>query len=370
VTPGEGVGHTVSEPEGAAGPSTGVVVSRRRRSLRRLIITRAILFGLAAVGFYLVWPELLKLFSAWPQLTTLDQVWFAAVAVAEAASFVSLWGLTRVALGEKSWFAVGTAQLGSTAVSRVMPGGAAAGGAVQYKMLVEAGGDPSRVATGLTATNLLLLATLVALPVLSLPAILSGVQVDRGLVQAAIVGGLVFLLTAVVGGLLLTTERPLRAVARVVQRVLNRLRRHSPPMDDLPERLVEQRDLIRGVLGRRWKAAVLYAVGNKLLDFGALLAALAAVGSTPRPSLVLLAYVVAAVLGMIPITPGGLGFVEAGLVATLGLAGVSGGDAVLSVLAYRLVAFWAPLPTGGIAYLLFRRRFGQPSASPSVSSSR
>ena len=92
---------------------------------------------------------------------------------------------------------------------------------------------------------------------------------------------------------------------------------------------------------------MLYAVGNKLLDFGALLAALAAVGSTPRPSLVLLAYVVAAVLGMIPITPGGLGFVEAGLVATLGLAGVSGGDAVLAVLAYRLVAFWLPLPVGG-----------------------
>jgi hypothetical protein len=39
---------------------------------------------------------------------------------------------------------------------------------------------------------------------------------------------------------------------------------------------------------------------------------------------VLLAYIVAAVLGMIPITLGGLGSVEADLVATLGLAGVSG----------------------------------------------
>jgi uncharacterized membrane protein YbhN (UPF0104 family) len=41
---------------------------------------------------------------------------------------------------------------------------------------------------------------------------------------------------------------------------------------------------------------------------------------------------------------------------------------VLSVLAYRLVAFWAPLPAGGIAYLLFRRRFREPSAPASVSS--
>jgi uncharacterized membrane protein YbhN (UPF0104 family) len=64
---------------------------------------------------------------------------------------------------------------------------------------------------------------------------------------------------------------------------------------------------------------------------------------------VLLAYSVAAVLGMIPVTPSGLGFVEAGLVATLGLAGVSGDDAVLAVLAYRLVASWLPLPARGVA---------------------
>jgi len=68
--------------------------------------------------------------------------------------------------------------------------------------MTEAGGDPGPVATGLTATNLMLLATLVALPVLSLPAIVSGVQVDRGLVQAAIVGAVVFVVTAAVNGAL------------------------------------------------------------------------------------------------------------------------------------------------------------------------
>jgi hypothetical protein len=89
--------EAMSELEVTAESSTGAVVSRRHRSLRRLIITRAALFGLAAVGFYLVWPGLLELFSAWPQLTTLQPAWFAAVAVAEAASFVSLWGPTKLA---------------------------------------------------------------------------------------------------------------------------------------------------------------------------------------------------------------------------------------------------------------------------------
>jgi putative heme transporter len=73
------------------------------------------------------------------------------------------------------------------------------------------------------------------------------------------------------------------------------------------------------------------------------------------------------VLGMIPITPGGLGFVEAGLTATLHLAGVSTGDAVLATLAYRMVSYWLPLPAGLIAVTLHRRRFSTP-ATPTTSS--
>ena len=71
----------------------------------------------------------------------------------------------------------------------------------------------------------------------------------------------------------------------------------------------------------------------------------------------LLAFVAAAFLGMIPLTPGGLGFVEAGLTGLLALAGVSAGAAVVATLAYRLVSFWLPIPAGGVAYLMFRHRY-------------
>ena len=67
-------------------------------------------------------------------------------------------------------------------------------------------------------------------------------------------------------------------------------------------------------------------VGRWAFDYATLLAALAAVGSTPRPALVLLAFCAAQVLAQIPVTPGGLGFVEAGLTAMLALAGVGAGQ--------------------------------------------
>jgi uncharacterized protein (TIRG00374 family) len=60
---------------------------------------------------------------------------------------------------------------------------------------------------------------------------------------------------------------------------------------------------------------------------------------------------------LIPLTPGGLGFVEAGLVGTLTLAGVSAHDAVLATLTYRLVSYWLPIPAGAVAYGAFRRRY-------------
>jgi len=87
--------------------------------------------------------------------------------------------------------------------------------------------------------------------------------------------------------------------------------------------------------------------------------AVAAVDPTfPDPALILLAYVTAQLLSTISITPGGIGFVEAGLAATLVLAGVPHGAAALATLAYRLASFWLSLPAGGAAYWLYRRRYG------------
>jgi uncharacterized protein (TIRG00374 family) len=75
---------------------------------------------------------------------------------------------------------------------------------------------------------------------------------------------------------------------------------------------------------------------------------------------VLLAYSVAGVVGLLPITPGGLGIVEASLSGLRILAGVAAGDAFLATLAYRLASYWIPLLAGPVAYSLFRRRYEDP----------
>jgi hypothetical protein len=262
-----------------------------------------------------------------------------------------LWELQRLALRTRRWRPVIAAQLASNALSNVAPGGGPVGAALQYRMLIAAGFPGPPTAAALTAVNVLVFAVVLGLPVLALPGLFRG-EVNRSLLEAGIGAIVAFAVTAGVGALFLTTDGPLAWVGRVVQRVRNRLRRKSEPLHELPQRLLRERDRILKTLGPRWKRALLATVGRWILDYMTLLAALAAIGSHPRPSLVLLAFCGARALANIPVTPGGLGFVEAGLTAMLTLAGVHPGDAVLATFAYRLFSYWLPLPFGFVGLAL------------------
>jgi uncharacterized protein (TIRG00374 family) len=317
----------------------------------------------ALVTLYVLWPSLLAVFSTGPELLSLDPGWFAAMVALEAGSFASAWALQRFAIRTNMWFGVATAQLAGNAVSRIVPAGAAAGGAVQFRMLTAAGIDVTAVGTGLAAASLISTATLLALPLLAVPAVIAGRPVPSGLAQAAWLGAGFFALAFAAGVVLLTTDAPLDGFARAIEWVLSRVRRKAMS-EGLPTRLRTQRDAIRRDLGRKWWEALLASLGNWLFDYLALLAALTAVGSRPRPSLVLLAYVASMVLGMIPLTPGGLGFVEAGLTTLLVVAHVTARDAALATLAYRLVSYWLPLPAGVVAAALHRRRYGGGAVPP------
>jgi uncharacterized protein (TIRG00374 family) len=327
----------------------------RRPSRRGLLRTLAWL-AVTAVSLYLVAPAVLDTLSSWRDVTKLSPLWLPAMLALQAASTASLWWLQRIALQRAPWYAVGTSQLAGNAMAKIAPGGGAVGAALQYKMLVQAGLPRDRSVSGLTAANLLTLAIVLALPVLAVPALVRG-AVDRTLVEGTLAGLAVFVALFAAGLLLLALDGPLRWVGRVAQAARNRLRRHAEPLRELPGRLLRERDRILRTVGRRWKAALAAGVGRWAFDYASLLAALAAVGSSPRPALVLLAFCTAQLLAQIPFTPGGLGFVEAGLTATLTLAGVTPADAVLTTFAYRLMSYWLPLPAGLAGAFLHRRRY-------------
>ena len=324
----------------------------------RSIVTKTVMVVVAGITIYLVFPSLTEVFASWPKLTSLDPVWFAFAVILQVAHFTCTIALQRIALRTKAWFSVATSQLTGNAISLIVPGGDAFGAATQFRMLAAAGNDTATAIGGLTAFSLLGIGGLLALPIFVLPAILAGTPIASGLQHAALLGIAAFVLFSAFCAVVLATDRPIRWVGAVVQAARNRVKRKSAPMTGLADRLVHERNRIRDVLGRKWKEAVLLSSGRLLFDYGTLLATIRATGARPNPSLVLLAYAVAGLLALIPITPGGLGIVEAGLSALLILAGVPGGDAVVATLGYRIISYWLPIVVGPFAYLAFRLRYG------------
>jgi uncharacterized protein (TIRG00374 family) len=278
---------------------------------------------------------------------------------AVAGSFFCVWVLYRVVLHVRGWFVIGASQLASSAFGRIVPGGAASAGALQYQMLVKAGVRGGRVATGITVVNIISGGTILALPLFAIPLFFGEIPLESTLRRVALLGLGMLIVAVAFAVLVLATHKPLALLGRVLDRLSSLLRRKYPRPAGYGDRILHERDVVRSVLGRaRWQALIA-ALGQRALDFAALLLALYASGARVSPLLVLLAYAVAQILMIIPITPGGLGFVELGLVGFLGLAGVEAGPAILATLAYRLVSYWLPLPVEAGAYVWFSRRYGR-----------
>jgi hypothetical protein len=132
--------------------------------------------------------------------------------------------------------------------------------------------------------------------------------------------------------------RPLRLVHRVAARL---------------RALVADRGLLYSATG--------LAAANWLLDAASLWVFVLAYGSRVDVDALLVSYGLANVLAAIPLTPGGLGVVEAVLTSSLVGFGTPRGAAILGVISWRLVNFWLPIPAGGLAYLSLRAGAGVPT---------
>lgn len=332
-----------------------------------VLAKRGVLLAVTGVSLYLLAPALLEVFGAFDRLDDFNPLWYLAMVGLQVGSYACMWGVQAISVRARRVGPVATSQLASNAFGRVVPGGVAAAGAMQYAMLVRAGVPAAQAASGMTASSVLVFGILLALPLLSLPAILLGAPVDPGLGRAAVIGGVFFLALFCAGAAAIAWDRPLILVGRAAQSIRNRVRRRHTPLTGLPQRLLRERNSVTMVLGQSWWQALLLAVGRWVLDYLTLIAALTAIHADPSAPAVLLAFCAAQFLGTLPLTPGGLGFVEAGLTGTLALAGVPAGAAVVATLAYRLVSFWLPIPAGGVAAILHRRNYGSDEEPAPVS---
>lgn len=106
-------------------------------------------------------------------------------------------------------------------------------------------------------------------------------------------------------------------------------------------------------------------VAYLLFDMMILWATFRAFGAAPPLAIVWIAYLIGELGGLIPV-PGGIGGVDAGLVGTFVLYGVSITSAASAVLAYRAIALWVPAILGSAAFVALRRTLRRESAAISI----
>ncbi len=290
-----------------------------------------------ALAVYFLVPQLGEAGEAWSAIADANLAWVAVAvafglltfpsgAIAQNGAVTQRIPLTRTTI----------LQVAAAFASRITP--ASIGTlAVRVRYLQRCGLDPEGAVTG-TALNSVsggiarVVAIVIAIPFVGTSGFGdSGITLPDGWVLLAAA-----VLVGVVAGVIFLTafgHRLLRPVIRAFGELRDVLRR--------PAKAIA---LLGGALG---------VIVFNTLCFGA---ALAAVNAHVSPSTVVVSYVLGSTVGGAAPTPGGLGAVEAALVASLTAAGIDPSSAVAGVLVFRLITYWLPILLGYLSLRALRRQ--------------
>jgi uncharacterized protein (TIRG00374 family) len=249
----------------------------------------------------------------------------------------------------------------SFAISNGIPGGGAFGLAIQYAMLsgYAIGAGPATAVIGITSVwNILVTLSLPVLGMLGL--ITRGISTDGVL--------LAFIALAIVAAIVVTLALVLRSeeLARKLGGMGDRFVGWAAGMFNkeadlgLTDKLLEFRASTVDVIMARWGHITLANVAQQLAQFAILWVALSAI-QADAPDQVLLveafaAFAFARLASFIPITPGGLGTVDAAMSGFLSAFGASNSDALAAVLVWRAASFFPQIFIGIGTFLYWSRR--------------
>ena len=247
-----------------------------------------------------------------------------------------------------------------TAVTNSVPTGGALALGFNYSMYLSWGFTPHAVTAGILTAGVFDNFVKWGLPIVAygLLALTSGSAGVGWVVPFLGLGLLIIAITTLAA--ILQSDRLAIRVGRALNRVSSpALRRLRRPSFDMEERALFLRHNLVRLLRQRWTLLTLAMSANHLSMFLVLLASLRFVGIDEGQLGLLTAlagFSVARLLSAVPITPGGIGLVDAGYVAilSLGLESADRPALVAGVLLFRALTFFPPIFFGLGAWLFWR----------------
>ncbi len=337
------------------GPPPTPATSRKKQVIAT-IVTLVVL----VIVFAGILPKFGNYADAWDQIKNMSVEQLAILAASVVFSIVVYVFPFQAALPHLRYGTAFMIRQTSFTISNAVPAGGAIGLGVQYGMLGQAGfnGAVSTAAIGITSVFNLMVT--LALPVLGVIALLFVATPTSSEVLGA-VGGLVAV-GVMVGffAAVLHSDATAERLGGILERIAAKLFgliRKDPP-SGITDQLVTFRRSTVDIISRRWAVLTGTNFLQQFAQFGVLMVSLRITedGKTTQVAVIaaFAAFAMARLASFIPITPGGLGTVDAALTSLLVAFGATNTDALAATLLWR-AASWIPQVLLGVVTLVIWR---------------
>ena len=350
---------------GFAEPQTNEVEAQVRFGVRRFV-AYGLFVTVILVALYLVLPELAGLEDSLRKIEDADPVWMAIALGFSVLSFAAYIALVRGIVGgagvpqrvreRLDWRTSYQITLAGLAATRLFSAGGAGGIALTYWALRRAGTGARDAASRMVAFLVLLytiyLGALVVCGLFLRIGLFPGPSpVGMTIVPAAIAGvalSILFLIS------LIPTDFE-RVVARWAQG--HRRVRLARRIASIPATIASGTRTALSLLRHPSSGllAIVGAAGFWAANIAILWACFHAFGEDVPKAVLVQGFFVGMTANLLPFFPGGVGSVDAGMIAAFLAFGEPTSAVFVSVLAYRVIAFWLPIPPGILAYLQLRQ---------------
>ena len=346
-------------------PVTEEVESRMLFDRRRLI-TYALVVAVILVALYFVLPKLTGLEDSLRRIEDADPVWIAIALGFNLLSFAAYIALFRGILGGRAvtpkvserldWQSSYQITLAGLAATRLFSAGGAGGIALTYWALRRAGMGTRQAASRMVAFLVLLytvyLLALVICGIFLRVGLFAGPAPVAMTIVPAALAGVALIILFLLSLIPLDLDRIVARWAQGHRRVRMARRIASVPATiaaGTREALTILRHPSNGLL------ALAGAIGFWAANIAVLWACFHAFGESVPKAVLVQGFFVGMTANLLPFFPGGVGSVDAGMIAAFLAFGEPSSTVFVSVLAYRVIAFWLPIPPGILAYLQLRR---------------
>ena len=336
-------------------------VGRFRRGRRTVGAAVSVVVVAAVFDFAL--PHFASYASVWASIRLMTWAQILLVVAAAVASLASGWIVICAVLPAIRLQEAAVVNLGSTAVANTLPAGGALAMGMSWAMLSGWGVTAADYVLYTLVSGIWNVFARLGLPVIALLVIVTASRPQAGLLAGAMAGLALLIVVAAGFGLLLRSEsfavRAGSALQPVVTMACRLARRPPPAAAAAAASLLGFRERAASLLAARgWRITAAIAASNIALWL-VLLASVRGVGLSQSQvpwQTCLAAFAFVRLLTVLPVTPGGAGIAELGLVGILAV-GADHRVAVqvtAAVLLYRAATYLAPIPTGALACLAWR----------------